>query len=39
MSPITHPADVNPLVVAHILATGALKERPMDSEAPRASPV
>ena len=39
MSPITHPADVNPLVVAHILATGALRERPMDSEPRRARPL
>lgn len=37
MSPITHPADVNPLVVAHILAAGALRQRPIDIESQRAS--
>jgi pimeloyl-ACP methyl ester carboxylesterase len=37
MSPITHPADVNPLVVGHILASGARPERPLDREAQRAS--
>jgi pimeloyl-ACP methyl ester carboxylesterase len=36
MSPITHPTDVNPLVVAHILSVGAPAERPLDSETQRA---
>lgn len=37
MSPLTHPADVNPLVVGHILASGARPERPLDREAQRLS--
>jgi pimeloyl-ACP methyl ester carboxylesterase len=37
MSPITHPADVNPLIVAHILASGARSERATDGEPYRSS--
>jgi hypothetical protein len=37
MSPITHPADVNPHIVAHILASGARSERETDGEPYRSS--
>jgi pimeloyl-ACP methyl ester carboxylesterase len=37
MSPITHPADVNPLVVGHVLASGVRPERPLDRESQRVS--
>lgn len=37
MSPITHPADVNPLIVAHILASAARPDRALDGETYRIS--